>query len=115
MSGLNHGHGVIATLVRGKRLRVVHFPSENGTDDAIDDVVRYCDRGGWKIRTLSNPSTIIADLRGRATDETKSAPEPKMLARRGRLDLLEHRLAVVMTGPPGHRDPHRRRWGQRRV
>jgi hypothetical protein len=95
--------GVIATLVRGEQVASIHV---TGTPTvALGKVVRLCDRYGWKIRCLSSPATIFRDLGGSraATSPQRgdmyidhgeppqtrvAVPEPLMLTKLGRQDLL---------------------------
>ena len=98
------GAGVIATLVRGSQVVAIHCA---GTPRfALRTVVKRCDRYGWKIRTLSTPTTIYRDLQGTRmhahsrrvdsldthgagpTDSQLALPEIFMLNKIGRMDLL---------------------------
>lgn len=94
--------GCIATLTRDGETRALHFTG-SGTE-ATQAVADYCDRGGWRIVSLSTPTTIYRDLDG-SRESTKrqggdswfyapppvndtEMPERNMLGKIGRKDLL---------------------------
>lgn len=97
--------GLIATLRRGDVYVSRHFLGEGL--DRLRDLAAYCDRGGWKVVTISTPDTILGDLqgsrrytaRGRTPiglgagyaihDNAVLMPEDRMLRHIGRLDLLD--------------------------
>lgn len=66
---------LIATLVRGDQVFVDVFPDRH-------ELHRFCDHGGWRVRSVSTPATIVTDLNGRRM----TSPLPEQ-----RYDLLERR------------------------
>jgi len=52
--------GVIATLVRGAEVESRHFPGPA----ASESLAAYCDKHGWRVRTISTPQSIYRDLQG---------------------------------------------------
>lgn len=94
-------YGGIAVLMRGGEDDVRHWPGA----DWLQAVCAYCDRGGWRVRCLSTPTTIYRDLQGHripaeatnrrhpgssgTPDDRLALPELILLGRLGRLDLLE--------------------------
>ena len=103
--GMRIATGCIATLTRDGVRHSRHFAG-NGTD-ATRAVADYCDRHGYHVECLSNPSTIYRDLQGtRAQVKTNNVdshfyapppvndlatPEMFMLGKIGRTDLLAAR------------------------
>lgn len=51
--------------------------------------------GDWKIVTVSTPGSIYGDLQGATDPERSASPEKRMLAKIGRLDLLQTRKALA--------------------
>jgi hypothetical protein len=100
--GMRIATGVTATLIRDGRTHSQHFAG-NGTD-STRAVADYCDRHGYRVVCLSNPSTIYRDLQGsRAQVKTNggdswfyarppvndlATPEAFMLGKIHRTDLL---------------------------
>jgi hypothetical protein len=87
-------YGATATLVdkATERTRVVAYTGMT-TVEACQEIAAECDRLGpsWRVRTISNPITIMADLRydgGRS----RQPPEPRLLGLIDRNELLEYRL-----------------------
>lgn len=94
--------GCIATLTDGERVFTQHFTG-NGAE-ATQAVADFCDAHGFRIVTLSTPTSIYRDLQGtrapltvrtgRVTGEEKplndrvDVPELNMLGKIGRRDLL---------------------------
>lgn len=92
--------GGIATLVRAHEVAVVHAVGTGW----LREVAAYCDREGYRVRTLSTPNTVYNDLQGPRVgavasnhrfarssgqpDDQVHTPERSMLGRIGRLDLL---------------------------
>lgn len=63
--------------------------------------------GEWRVRTISTPATIIADLRGRQTGNEGARPAPpeaSILTHIGRIDMWEGKHA-----DEGKRDERARR------
>lgn len=85
-------YGVIATLVNtetGDTL-VEHVGSPHTTQEAVRVVAAMCDRLGpeWKVRTISHPLSILADLRNEGRERPPQT-ELTALGRIGRGDLRE--------------------------
>lgn len=87
--------GVTATLTDGHEVIVV-VVQPLPPREALLAVCDTCDRLGLKVVTLSTPQTIHSDLLGRSVRAAASrsigqypaVPEPDMLAKVGRRDLL---------------------------
>lgn len=95
--------GCIATLTDGTAIVTRHFVGSGA--DATRAVAAFCDERGLRVQTLSTPMSVYRDLQGHreavaglgprlnSAPATRSdrvlAPEPVMLGRIGRLDLLD--------------------------
>jgi len=104
---LNYHAGIIATLHIGDKVWVKEFKCVgNGIDESLADLVSFCDKRGATVLSLSNPATIMSDIRGRVLPKSPKvspgaigeggrvarrmpAPEIWLLARVGRTDLYQ--------------------------
>jgi hypothetical protein len=92
--------GVIATLVNTETRECDSFVVPGLVLAAIRVVCDECDLRGneWRIRSLSTPRTILADLIGRTATPRNGLqrfPEGNLLGRIGRKDLLAPELEEI--------------------
>ena len=88
-------YGITATLVDTTTgaTEVLVARGSPRLDDATLTIAARCDELGptWRVRTLSTPRTILADLRnaGAERGEKQTRPESVLLGKVGRMDLVE--------------------------
>ncbi len=87
--------GITATLTRGDEVRSLTLPGI-GPRLGLLHVIAVCDTEGYRIRTISTPTSILGDFRGRTPrgrnnkgQQTPRTPEMTVLGQVGRLALLE--------------------------
>jgi hypothetical protein len=103
--GQRFATGLIATVRHGGAVESRHFVGT--TTDALTDLAAWCDAVDGRIKSISTPQTIYRDLHGsrrvavdRQAKNRKASysahydalieiPEPKLLGRIGRKDLLD--------------------------
>lgn len=87
-------YGVIATIANTEtgETRVEVRRGDLTTLEAVRQIADLCDHLGpeWKIRTLSHPLSILADL-WNENAERPQLTEATLLGQIGRADLIEHR------------------------
>ncbi len=126
MGSMTDGAGLIATLVRGHEVLVKHFDveplrylgriaiSDSTANFALADLIAFCDAGGWRVRTISTPNTILRDMKGARThrnraDKEQEAASPEHMALTLRPDLVEEAARrQVTTAAANVRDDHHR-------